>query len=893
MNPLDRRDREIREEIRFHLEERARELEAQGYSPEEARGRARQAFGDPEKVVMGTLEQWGVRELESRGAWARRLHVIPAVLSSFWRNVRYGARSLIRSPGFTMAAALTLAIGIGASTAVFTLVDAILIRPLPYADADRLVSIRHVAPGLDLADAGLSDGTYLHYQARNRVFGDIATYHENVVNLTGNGDAERVPIAMVTPTLFSLLGARAAAGRLPIAQERAAEGEVLVLISHDLWTRRYGADPDLVGSTIEANGRPRRVIGVLEPGFDFPRPEIAIWYPTPAESTGAGLSDLTRLAVARLRPGVTLEQAEADLNRLIPSLSEAFPDATAARLEESGLRAVVEPLKERFVGSAASSLWTLLGAMGFLTLITLTNVANLFLARAEHRQKESAVRAAIGASRLDVVGPVLAEGVLLGVASAAFALLLADGGVRALVAFGPHDVPRLHEVRVGPRVAAFSGLLGVLAGLVFGLVNALRTQPSITVSLKDGSRGLTSGREQHRARRALVAGQIALALTLMIGSALMFESFWRLRKADPGFQSEGLLTAEVALPFNGYETYDRAYALWDRVLERLRANPAVEAAGAVSTLPLVPVPPFWNDQLTLERGFVEAARPTVTFLHVTPGYFEAMGIPVRAGALPWSRGAASPERPVVISEHVAGTHFVGSALGEGLRRGTARGDAWNRVAAVVGDVPAAYLAGGPAAVVYLPLLEASVDNGWIPSHMTLVLRTSANPESLAPVIREVVSGIDPNLPVANVRSMERIVAASMARVSFAMVLLLIAAASALLLGTVGVYGVTSYVISRRRQEVGIRIALGARREDVQRMLLGDGARVAAVGIVAGTTTALLLTRFLRSLLYQVSEWDPVAFALTALLLLATVLLATWLPASKAARTDPLVALRAE
>jgi putative ABC transport system permease protein len=808
-------------------------------------------------------------------------------------DLRQAARALARSPGFTLAAALTLAIGIGATTTVFSLVNAILLEPLPYRHADRLVAVGHTAPGLELGSTGMSDGTYLHYRAHSRALEEIATWYENVANVSGGGDAERVPVAMVSHTFFTVLDARTTLGRLPTPGDADGSGEVVVLISHDLWQRRYGSDPDIIGTTIEANRVPRRVIGVMEPGFDFPRREIGIWYPTDPDPAEARASDLYQHGIARLRRGVNAAAAERELNRLIASLPDAFPDMTRQLLADARLRAQVTPLRDAVVGEASAALWLLLGGMAFLLLIACANVANLCLVRGEYRQKEIAVRTALGADRLRLARLFGAESLILVALGAAAGVFVADAGVQALVAYGPANLPRLHDVAIDARVLGFVAVLSLVIALLFAFPPLFRyAGVDVARALKESGFGITAGVSGQRARRLLITGQVALALTLLVGSALLAQSFWRLKRAHPGFNADGVLTAEIAVPRSGYESYDQARRLWDGLLTQVRALPGVEGAAAVSGLPLVPQPAYYDVAFDV-AGRPAESRQAITMYHASISYFETMHIPVVEGT-GLAAATRAVERPVLLSAAAARRLFPGeSAVGKRLRRGVGSERPWATVAGVVGDVPKQRVGGEPAEIVYVPMLENAVDPGIMPSHSVLVVRASVPPATLTPAVRRIVRELDPHLPVANVRTMERIVADSMARTSFTMLLLIIAAAAALFLGGIGLYGVISYVVSRRTHELGIRIALGARTADVRNLVVREGARFALGGIALGVIAALALTRLLRGLLYQVSPTDPVTLVAMVVLLLGVTLFASWLPARRAAAIEPLRALRTE
>jgi predicted permease len=809
------------------------------------------------------------------------------------REFRRAGRTLARSPGFALACVVTLAIGVGATTTVFSLVDAILLEPLPYRDADRLVAVSHTAPGIGLDAAGMSEGAFMHYRDRSRSLEAIATYFENNINLTGgDADAERVPVAMVSLQFFEVLGARTVVGRLPGEEEADTAGVVPVLMSYDLWQRRYGGDPAIVGSTIEANRGPRRVIGVMERGFGFPRRETDLWYPFDPDPATARAADLYQGSIARLAPGVSPDAAERELNGLIASLPESYPDLSERTLAESRLRAIVRPLEETVTGDARAALWLLLGGMAFLLLIACANVANLFLVRVEHREKEIALRTALGASRVDLAQFFAAESVIVSALGGALATFLADAGVRALVAYGPRTLPRLHEVRVDAGVIGLVVLLSFLTALLFAVVPLFRHRSgALTTSLAEGSFGATANVNRRRVRSLLVGAQVALALTLLIGSALMTQSFWRLGRADPGFDADDVLTAEIAMSFRGYDTYDRVHALWRDLIERVRALPGVLEAGTVTGVPLVPKPLYYDMALDIESR-PDEARAAVTIYHVTPGYFGAMQIPVIEGQS-LEQAGSSVERPVLLSAAAARRLFPGeSALGRRIRRASrANNHPWTTVVGIVGDVPKQSIGGESAEVVYMPIGELATDPGLFPASGTLVVRTSVPPTSLAAAIRQIVRELDPNLPLASVRTMDSIVAGSIARTSFTMLLLIIAAAAALFLGSVGLYGVISYTVSRRTHEIGIRVALGARGSDMRGMLVREGARIVTGGIIAGIAASLVLTRFLRALLFEVSPNDPVSFGATILVLCSAALLATWVPAQRASRIEPAEALR--
>jgi predicted permease len=815
-----------------------------------------------------------------------------------WRELRQAARQLSRDPGFALAAILVLALGSGAVTALYALLHAIVLSPLPYPQSERLVAVGHAAAGLQLEGAGLSDGTYLHYRTHSRAFTAIAMYHESLVNLGGDdgGEAERVPVAVVTHDFFTVLGARTLLGRLPTAADAARDGERVALISHDLWRRRFAADPGIVGTTIEPNRVARRVIGVLAPGFALPSPEVGIFLPSDPDPAAARAADLYNHGIGRLAAGFDAAAAARDLDRLIATLPDAYPDLTARVLAESRLRAVVTPLQEVVLGDTESPLWLLLGGMALLLLIACANVANLLLARAEHRHRELAIRTALGAGAGHLLRGFVAESLVLAGAAGGAGLLLAAGIVRLLVEKRVAELPRLEEVAVDGGVVAFAaGLAVAIAGLLAAVQSIRLRRGAAAAGLREGSFGASAGRARQRVRRALVAAQVALALTLLVGAALLAQSFWRLLRADPGFAAAGVLTAEIALPRTGYGTYAETERFWETLLQRVRALPGVTAAGMVSALPLVPQPAYHDLAIDVEERPGET-RAALSVYHATPSYFGAMGIPLAAGRGLRRADLLDVERPVLLSAAAARRLFPrGDALGKRIRRSVAGDDEapWATVVGVVTDVPRERIGGAAAEIVYLPVLAAPTDPGLRPFYGALVVRGSAPAATLAPAVRGVLRALDPHLPLANVRPLGTIVAASAAHTSFVMLLLGCAAIAALALGTVGLYSVLAYSVQRRTREFGIRLALGAARGEVRRMVLRESMTLVGGGVCAGTITALLLAQLLRSLLYGVGPNDPLVLAAMAGLVLLVSLLAGWLPARRAVGVDPASALRGE
>ena len=828
-------------------------------------------------------------------------------------EARHALRRLARQPGFSVPVALTLALGIGATAAVFALVNGVLIRPLPYAEASRLVEIGHTASRVDLPMTGVSLGTVDYYRAHNRVFEDIGVYAEYVGTLTDRDQPERVRWVSATPSVFSVLRPAVTAGRLIRPGDNDAEGfSHGALISHDLWVRRYGADPSLVGRTVELDRRAYPVVGVLERGFHFPHPETDVWlalgWPSP-DAAKAGLGALWASAVARLKPGVSLAEARRDLQRLVHSLPEAFPDVTQAQLDATGLRGAVVPLKDAIIGDVSVALLLLLATGGFLLLITWANAANLSLVRAESLRHEVAVVQALGATDRNLGRRFLTEAVVLATVGGALGFVLASAAIRVHFGFAPDDIPRLREVGVDLTVVAvIFGLSLSSAGLLAGVAFlSARRRPDLAGTLAGGGGRTTAGHRQQVVRSVLVAGQVAFALALLIGSALMAQSFWRLRHVRLGFDPDGAVAFRLPLPPpTGTKNYYHATArIHQEVLERLRAIPGVVAAEAASTsgFPVTPVPSFYNVRLTAaDRGADSSRdRPYAELSFATPGYFRAMSIPLLQGRTFRWEDTGREGHGVILSASLARALFDREdPIGRRVRWARPSRDPDYTVVGVAGDVPSDRIQDGPTKVLYFPNIyppKADTITGvvhfYIPDDEFYVLRTHLAPMSLAAAIRRVIREVDPKLLITQIGTLEALVDGSMARARLTMVLLLVAAATALGLAVTGIYGVLSYAVSRRTAELGVRIALGARPATVVRMVVRQGALLTLVGIGVGAVGAVVLTRYLRAVLYQVSPTDPVAFAAMAGLLFAVALAASYVPARRAARVDPMVALRSE
>ncbi len=813
---------------------------------------------------------------------------VPATFRSLLRGLR-------RSPGFLLVAVITLGVGIGANAAIFSVVDAVVIRPLPYPEPDRLVGVWNDAPGINFRHFDHSTGSYVLYRRENRMLTDLGIYSEGSVTLTGRQSPERLGATAATGSVFSVLRVPPAQGRTIQEADEKPGAEKVAVLSDRLWRSRFGGDPKALGGTLRVDGVERRIVGVMPAGFRFPSPETELWVPMTIDHAHLEAGNFNYRGIGRLRPGISTERAARELSVLVWRIPEVYSDGDINRgmLEQSKFTVLVNPLRDDVVGSIERVLWVLLGSVACILLIACANVANLFLVRAEGRQREVAVRTALGATRGDVTRLFLGESLTLALLGGALGLALAGAGGRLLAALRPQGIPRLEEIAVDGRALLFTLLLSILAGLLCGGLAALRYgRPALVPALKEGGRGGTGGRERHRARNVLVVAQVALALVLLIVSGLMVKSFWRLRGVDPGFDPRGVLALRLDLPEAVYPTTTATLGFVRQLLDRVRALPGVAGAATADPLPL-----SGDDSTsayTMEDFPVrpDEVPPLLGTRFVSPGYFQAMGIPVIEGRA-FDRLDPS-RREVVVSRGLAERFWKGrSPLGKRLTAGMQKEPMWYTIAGVVGDVHDRGLEEKPAESIYFPMVRFDAKEEWAPRSFFLVVRGRVDPAALVAPVRGVVRELDPNLPLSRVGPMREIVARSMARTSFTMLLLVIAAAVALLLGAVGIYGVISYVVGQRKREIGVRMALGAQRRDISRMVLREGLAVTLTGVAIGLAFALAVTRLMIALLYGVTPTDPATFVAVPVLLAAVSLFASWMPARRAAAVDPQEAIRYE
>jgi putative ABC transport system permease protein len=826
-------------------------------------------------------------------------------VESMKREVKQVLRKLARSPGFTTIAVLTLALGIGANSAIFTVVNSVLIQPLPFPEQDRLLAVNYTAPGMDVELVPHSQSTYLITTQENQVFESFGVYNNTDLNLTGDQEPERVPAVIVSQEILPLLGAVPQVGRLTNLDDHLTGAPEVVVLSHQLWQRRYSGDPSIVGRTIQVNDAARQVVGVTREGFDFLFEEAEMFVPAHFDPAAPDEGSFNMPGIGRLKVDVTIVAAEVDVARMISLMPERFSGGISqALLDQIGFAPNLLPLKNQITGEVSRTLWILLAAVGLLFLIACSNVANLFLVRAEGRQREVAVRTAMGASGRDLARHFLTESVALGALGGFVGLLLAWAGTRGLVAFGPESLPRLAEIGVDIPVLLFTLAVSLLSGFLFGLFPVWKyRKPDMAGGLKEGGRGGSVGRERHRARNTLVVSQMALALVLLVGSGLMLRSFQALRSVDPGFDPEQVLTLRITLPEATYTDADSRIAFHDQLQDRIARMAGVVSVGAGSDVPLGG---GMNRSGTVFEDFplmTDEMPEVIETNRITAGYMETLGMRLMEGRLLTPFDARDRSGAVVVTRELAQHYFPGqSAIGKRLSQnislreegGAGEETEWQTIVGVVEDVRTQAMNEDPVPLLYFPLVEASHeedDRG--PQTLAYVVKASLEPTALLPAIRETLRSQDPNLPIADIMTMDSVVRDSMARTSFAMVLLGIAAVVALLLGTVGIYGVISYVVTQRTCEMGIRLALGAKESVVASMVLKQGAYLAGMGIGLGLAGAFALTRLMEAMLFGVSATDPTTFILVPMTLGGVALLASYIPARRASRIDPVEALRAE
>ena len=860
-------DRDMDEELRFHIEMEAEELaRTRGLSPHEARRQAILAFGGMERVREEGRDARGVRVLEELLA-----------------DLRFAARMCSKHTGFATATILTLALGIGAGTAVFSVVYGVLLKPLPFREAERLVSVLHRAPALNLDQVNNGPATYFTYLENQRAFEGIGAWESDEVSITGRGDPEQVEVLTVSHTTLPLLRVQPLLGRVFSAEEDAPGSPPRVVLTNDYWLSRFGGAVDVVGQALEVDGVGAEIIGVLPSSFRFLDSDPAVLLPMGLNRAEASDVEFDFQVLARLKQDVTLPQANGDVARMISLLPPVF--------EVLQLQPYVRPLADDVTGDIGRVLWILLAAVGVVLLIACGNVANLFLIRVEARQQELAMRTALGASPGRIARVLLSESVLLAIGGGALGLVLAHAALGVLRSIAPADLPRVEEIGIDPTVLLFALSISVLSGVLFGLFAVLRFRTPSVTALKEGGRSASDAPRRHRTRNALVVSQVALALMLMIASALMIRTFLAMRGVHPGFvRPEHVQTFRLAIPETLVADPEQMARTHESIAERLAQVPGVVSVGISSSITMDGEDngnPLHVEDFPVTEG---AIPPLRRFKSSAPEYFEAMGNPVVTGrSITWTE--VHERRPVVVvSEVLAREYWNDPARALGKRVRGPGGDRWYEIVGVAGEERDDGLNHPPTAIVYWPMLNDSYER----RTMAYAVRSDrVGTPGFLPELRQAVWSVNPAVPLAGVETLGEIQARSMAQTSFAMVMLAIAASVALLLGIVGVYGVIAYTATQRTREIGIRMALGAQIADVRNMFLRHGLQLTATGIALGIGAALVLTRVMSALLFGVDPMDQLSYVAVSAVLASVASLATYLAARRATGVDPMIAMRAD
>jgi len=888
---INRLERDLDDELRAHIEMRTQDNLASGMSPGEARYDAQRRFGN------STLMKEDTRAMDIIG-W----------IETTGQNLRYAARMLRRSPGFTLVSILTLALGIGANVAIFTVVDAVLLQPLPFPHPEQLVRVYDDVRNSNTHDVGMSVPELWDLRDHSGVFQDISVLFPADANLTGGDHPERIEFLGTSPNYFTLLGARPQLGRVFTTDDAQPGFTLGVVISDAFWRRTFGADPQVLGRKIRVDNDLYTIVGVMPSGFRHPGrtlgADVDLWaaagysaapFPSPVIRAARFLPG----AMGRLKPGLSVAQAQAKLDSFVAQLSRQFPDEYPSA---SGWSLRLVPTQQDVVGNLRTELLVLFAAVGFVLLIACVNLANLLLARSASRQHEIAIRLAVGAGRSRLVAQLLTESLLLATVSGATALLTVIWLKSSLLRFAPADLPRLNEVTLNPAVLFFAFFISILTGVFFGLAPALQTARAGQITgLREGSRGSGSSKHQLKFSRFLVASEIALSLILLIGAGLLLRSFWHLVEVRPGFEPHHLMTAKIWLAVpndpleDPYRLPEKRAAFHQEILRRISALPGVEQAALGNSASLPMDARHFQLPFAIEnRALDSESRPVAEIATVTPAYFSVLKTPLISGRFFTDSDDTKGQLVALIDETLAHRYWPNSdAVGQRLLLGSARRQnsatptPWLTIVGVVSNIKSDGFDADNAPHIYRPQFQTPTYDG------VVYLRTTADPGTLGEAVRREVQSVDPTIPVFGVRTMDFVLAKYLAERRFALNLIAVFAVVALLLASVGIYGVMAYTFSRRTNEIGIRIAMGAQRSDILKIAFAEGALLVAFGVLTGLVGSLALTRFLQSMLFDVKPTDPFTFTALAALLAAVALFACFIPARRATRVDPLIALRHE
>ena len=861
----ERWDQERQRELQAYLDIETDENIARGMTPEEARYSARRKLGSPTQI------REEIYRMNSLG-----------FLESLWQDLRCGARMLRKNAGFTAIAVLTLALGIGANTAIFSVIHAVLLSPLPYNDPDRIVLLMESAPSKGFPTFSVSPPNYVDWRNSTTSFEAMASISPGNFNFASGAEPQRLRGARVASPFFAAMGATPAIGRTFLPEDDVVGKASVVVLSYGLWAGRFGSDPQAIGKSLTLDGESYRVVGVMQNGFQFPH-DAELWLPS--EFAKDDLVPDARGAhylwvIARLKSCVSIQKAQGEMQAVSSRLERQYPRTNA------GWTSRVVSLGERTVGNVRPTLLVLSGAVGFLLLIACANVANLLLARASERRREIAIRFSLGAGRLRIARQLLTESILLSGSASVVGLVLAEWAIRALRTLPPSNLPRAASIQLDLPVLGFTAVIAIFTGLLFGLAPALQTTRGAPVeTLKEGGRTSSTGR--HGVRSALVVLETTLALVLLVGSALLLKSFVRLHSVDLGFQSRNIVTGELSLPRSKYSTDQQQIQFFEQVLERLQSVKGVREAALASGNPMQGSNNSFAFATKDLQALSPADQPSAGYYVVSPNYFETLRIPLLAGRGFTREDSQGTPRVAIISRTLAQRFFHDSnPIGQEIAIGAGQGTVWREIVGVVGDVKDDSPEEG-ATTAYEPYSQMAWDD------MTLFVRSDGDASKLAATLRAEVMAVDKDQPVADIFTGEELMAQAVAQPQLRTLLLSLFAGLALVLASLGIYGVMSNTVAQRTHEIGVRMALGAGQSSVLRLVLGNGIRLTLLGIVLGTAGAFALTRLMKGFLFHVTPTDPATFAGVALFLFAVALLASYIPARRATRVDPVIALRYE